>query len=232
MERPVNTDSSAEVRDYSHGEDPLERLLAHGATSLSDVELLSVLMAGSSPDTLEQARELLRLVRGMPGLVGVDAEALRFCEVDSRQAALILAAVEFAVRLARSRLPEREPLSSPGAVASYLALRYGRPDQEVMGSLYLDTRHAAIAESEIFRGTLARMAADPRAILRRGLLLHAAGFILFHTHPSGDPSPSAEDLAFTRRLAEAADGIGVRLVDHLILGVGGAWVSLRERGAW
>ena len=60
----------------------------------------------------------------------------------------------------------------------------------------------------------------------------AAGLVLFHTHPSGDPSPSAEDLAFTRRLAEAGEVVGVRLVDHLVLGATGAWVSLRERGGW
>ena len=64
-----------------------------------------------------------------------------------------------------------------------------------------------------------------------GLLRDAAGLVLFHTHPSGDPAPSAEDLAFTRRLADAGETVGIRLIDHLIVGTGGRWVSLRQRGA-
>jgi DNA repair protein RadC len=101
-----------------------------------------------------------------------------------------------------------------------------------MGALYLDTRNRLLGEDETYRGTLNRAAVEPRALLRRGLELAAAGLLLFHTHPSGDPSPSAEDLAFTRRLAEAGDIVGIRLVDHLVLGAGGAWVSLRQRGGW
>ncbi len=224
----------------SSGEDPRaeedlrERVLVQGAGSLSDAELLSVLLSGNGPEgpAFEHARELLSDVRGLSGLIGIDSEALRNAGAGAEASARIVAAVEFACRLARARMPERESLRSPGAVARYLALRYGRPDQEVMGALYLDTRHAVVNEAEIFRGTLARMAAEPGAILRRGIVVAAAGFILFHTHPSGDPSPSAEDLAFTRRLAEAADLTGLRLVDHLVLGGPSRWVSLRERGGW
>jgi len=81
-------------------------------------------------------------------------------------------------------------------------------------------------------GTLSRAAVEPRAILKECLLRSASGFILFHTHPSGDPSPSAEDLSFTRRMAEAGELVGVRLLDHMILGSAGRWVSLGRRGAW
>jgi DNA repair protein RadC len=88
-----------------------------------------------------------------------------------------------------------------------------------------------MGEKEIFRGTLSRAAVEPREILKEGLLRGAAGILLFHTHPSGDPSPSADDLLFTRRLAEAGEVVGVRLVDHMILGGGGRWVSLHQRGA-
>lgn len=101
-----------------------------------------------------------------------------------------------------------------------------------MGALFLDTRNRLIQDNEIFRGTLNRAAVEPRAILKQGLLRNAAGFVLFHTHPSGDPSPSAEDLAFTRRMANAGEVVGLRLVDHLIIGGGGRWVSLKKRGGW
>lgn len=93
-------------------------------------------------------------------------------------------------------------------------------------------RNRLISESDIYHGTLSRAAVEPRAILKQGLLRSAAGIILFHTHPSGDPSPSAEDLDFTRRMVEAGELLGIRLIDHLIRGSAGRWVSLKRRGAW
>jgi DNA repair protein RadC len=100
-----------------------------------------------------------------------------------------------------------------------------------MGALFLDIRSRLLGEREIYRGTLDRTAVEPREILRESLLRGAAGVIVFHTHPSGDPSPSQEDFAFTRRLRDAGDVLGVRLVDHLVLGSQERWVSLRELGA-
>jgi DNA repair protein RadC len=123
-------------------------------------------------------------------------------------------------------------MTHAAAVARYLTLRFGVPDQEIMGAIFLDARNRLIGESEFFRGTLQRAAVEPRALLKEALLRGASAFAVFHTHPSGDPSPSVEDLTFTRRLAEAAEAVGIRLADHLILGQGGRWVSLRERGGW
>ncbi len=90
-----------------------------------------------------------------------------------------------------------------------------------MGALFLDVRNRLIGESEVYRGTLSRAAVEPRAIFKEALLLSASGFLLFHTHPSGDPSPSPEDLSFTRRIAEGGEMLGVRLLDHIILGSAG-----------
>jgi DNA repair protein RadC len=164
------------------------------------------------------------------GLAVATPGALAGRGVGPAKAAAVLAAVELGRRLARAEVREREPLGHPAAVASYLNLRYSALDQEVMGALYLDARNRLLGERELFRGALNRAVAEPRRILREGLLAGAAGCIVFHTHPSGDPSPSAEDLAFTRRLAEAGEAVGIRLVDHLVLGGQGRWVSLRERG--
>jgi len=102
----------------------------------------------------------------------------------------------------------------------------------VMGALFLDTKNRLLGEREIFRGTLSRVSVEPRPVLKQGLLFDAAGVLLFHTHPSGDPSPSAEDLLFTRRMAQAGDLMGMRLVDHLVVGGTGRWVSLKQRRAW
>jgi len=128
--------------------------------------------------------------------------------------------------------PDLLPLGNPDAVARYLLLRYAERDQEVMGALFLDLRNRLLGEAELYRGTMARASVEPRAFLKQALLRSAAGILLFHTHPSGDPSPSAEDLAFTRRLSDAADLLGLRLLDHVVLGGGHRWVSLRKRGGW
>ncbi len=222
------------VREMPADERPRERLLRCGGESLGEAELVAILLRTGRPgaSALDVARELLAGCGGLPGLARASAEGLRRDGLGPAKAAMLLAAVELARRLARSELEEREPLSHPAAVARYLALRYGRQGQEVMGALYLDTRNRLAAEAELFRGILDRAAVEPRAILRRALEHCAAGCILFHTHPSGDPAPSAEDLAFTRRMAEAGEIVGVRLVDHLILGTGGRWVSLKARGGW
>lgn len=222
------------LRELDPSERPRERLLAHGSEVLTDSELIAILLRTGrrGESAVDVARSLLISCGGLIGLLGAVPQSLLRSGLGPAKAASLLAAVEIGRRLARARLPERLPLDRPEAVADYLALSYGRRDQEIMGVLYLDTRQRLMAQEELFRGTLNRAAAEPRTILKRGLLRDAAGFVLFHTHPSGDPTPSAEDLAFTRRVAEAGDIVGVRLVDHLILGGSGRWVSLRKRGAW
>ena len=213
---------------------PREKLLRAGGASLSDAELLAVLLRTGRPGTsaVAMAHELLAERGGLCGLLLAKGSVLKRRGLGEAKAATLLAAIELGRRLARARMPRRDLLDHPDAVVNYLHLRYAQQDQEVMGALYLDVRNRLIAESDIYRGTLNRTAVEPRAILKEGLLRSASGFILFHTHPSGDPSPSTEDLAFTRRLAEAGELLGVKLLDHLILGSTGRWVSLGRRGAW
>jgi len=222
------------IREMPEDERPRERLLAVGGAALSDAELVALLLRTGHPgcSALQMAGTLLREHGGLAGLVGVPVTGLRRFGLGDAKAAALLAAVELARRLARQQLPARQPLARPAEVARYLVLRYQQRDQEVMGALFLDVRHGLIADREIFRGTLHRAAVEPREILKECLARGAAGFALFHTHPSGDPTPSAEDVMFTRRMAEAAAVVGVELVDHLVLGATGRWVSLRERGAW
>ncbi len=215
-------------------ERPRERLLAGGPGGLSDAELLAILLRTGRPGVpvVELARRALLRAGGLAGLPDQPAPQLKESGLGQAQVAVVLAALELCRRLARCRLPERRLLSSPGLVASYLALRFGRRDQEVMGALLLDVRHRLMGEVEVFRGTLNRAAVEPRNLLKQALLADAAGILLFHTHPSGDPTPSSEDISFTRRMVEAGEAVGVRMVDHLVVARGGRWASLRERGAW
>jgi DNA repair protein RadC len=89
-----------------------------------------------------------------------------------------------------------------------------------------------LGDRELYRGTLDRALVEPREVLKECLLRGASGVILFHTHPSGDPTPSEEDTAVTLRMAEAAKAVGVRLIDHLVLARTGRWVSIRDQLAW
>ena len=124
------------------------------------------------------------------------------------------------------------PLNTPDAAATWALERLEDRPQEHMLAVFLNSRQRSIGWMMIAIGTLNRAAAEPRTLLQAGLLINAAGVILVHNHPSGDPTPSPEDLAFTERIREAGDIVGVRLIDHLITGTDGRWVSLRKRSAW
>jgi len=224
---------AALVEAIAGDEAPRHRLLRCGAEALSDAELLAALLGPVGPGSrpLEDVRELLHDLGGFAGLADAGADILELCGLGRPETATLLAAREIACRLARVQIEDRALLDRPAEVANYLSMRYSAVEQEVMGVFYLDVRHRLIAETELYRGTLYRAAVEPRAILKHALLRRAPGFILFHNHPSGDPSPSAEDLKFTRRMAEAGELLGVRLVDHVIIG-GHHWVSLSRRGVF
>ena len=212
---------------------PKDRLLRHGAESLSDAELLAVVLRNGRPgeSAVEVARQILGRVGGLANLARADRQTLRSCGASAGRASIILAAAEIVRRLARSKIT-RKLLSQPAAVASYVFLQFASEEQEIMGALYLDIRNRLIGERDVFRGCLSRASVEPAPILQEALRHRAASFILWHSHPSGDPSPSPEDLSFTRRMAEAGELLGIRLLDHLILGSGGRWVSLSRLKAW
>ncbi len=215
-------------------EPPAARLLRAGSASLSDCEVIAVLIGGgrSGDRPLALAHHLLADRGGLPAIPALTLALLRHCGLRDTQAAVVLAASELAGRLARQYIPDHHVLTRPAELARYLTLRYQQRDQEVLGALFFDLRHSLIGEKEIYRGTQHRVYVEAREILKECLFRGAAGVALFHTHPSGDPTPSAEDWHFTKRMKEAADVMGVELLDHLVLGATGRWASLHRRGAW
>ena len=137
--------------------------------------------------------------------------------------------LERARQILLRRIRQGTCLSNPTEVKDYLRLQVGHLEHEVFGCLFLDNQHAVIAAEDLFRGTIDGASVYPREVVKRALALNAAAVILFHNHPSGDPEPSAEDLALTRRLAAAGSMMGIEILDHLVLGAG-RYVSLKERG--
>jgi DNA repair protein RadC len=228
-----STPTVSMIRELPVPERPRERLQEHGSSVLSDRELLALVLRSGNPykGVVEVAKEVIDGCGGLIGLLDARPKDLVRDGLGVALASSLIAAVEIGRRLARQDFPERRPMARPAAVASYLALRYRVRDQEVMGALFLDVRHRLISDKEIYRGTLSRASVEPREILKVALEIGASAVVLFHTHPSGDPSPSLEDVAFTRRMAAAGEAIGIQLVDHLVVGGTGRWVSLKERGA-
>lgn len=190
---------------------------------------------------------MLRETRGLFGLASSHPALLRSLrreasggpgdEAEQQEARAVEAAVEIGRRLAGAAVDRSDPLRNLEALAAYLALRHFRRDQEVVGALYLDGKGRWLAEEPVFLGTLHRTRFEPRQFLAHALVLAGEeatpiGIVLFHTHPSEDPTPSREDVQYTRRMAVACEAVGVELVDHLVLGSPRRWVSMRRREVW
>ncbi len=144
--------------------------------------------------------------------------------------ARIGAALELGRRIAALSLTASEPIRQPEDAARRLMATYGSRVQETFGALYLDVRHRIISEREIFVGSLTSASVSPRDVFRFALNDHAAAAIVFYNHPSGDPSPSPQDLAFTARLVMIGQALGVEVLDHLIV-TPSTFVSLKQRNA-
>jgi DNA repair protein RadC len=221
------------ISDLPLEERPRERLARLGAAALSGEELLALLLGSGvrGESALDSARRVLTAHGGLAGLAGLSgAELRRERGIKRARGAVIEAALEIGRRLALEVLSGRDLLNEPALVKEYLRRARGDGTQERTGVLYLNARNRLLRDDpEIYRGTLDRAVVEPREILKRALLANAAGLILYHNHPSGDPSPSREDREFTRRLAAAAESVGLRLLDHIVVGREGC-VSFREAG--
>ncbi|MFA6954303.1 MAG: DNA repair protein RadC [Thermoanaerobaculia bacterium] len=212
-------DTSSESPDtLAVAETALDRLLRAGVESLSDAELVSLLLDSK----IEKARMLVR--DGLPAFARTEWTARRH-RMRPKQSARILASLELGRRLTISE-NRSDPVRDPVMLARSLVARYGHHVQERVGAVFLDAKSRIIREREIYVGTLNSTTVSTRDILRLALDEHAAGIIVFHNHPSGDPNPSADDLLFTKRLVEAGNLLGVDVLDHLILGMN-RYVSLK-----
>jgi DNA repair protein RadC len=226
----TQTPAAATLERLARDDRPREKLLRAGAAALGDNELVAVLLGSGlrSCDVLGVAAAVLDAAGDACGLSRITAEGLmRTPGVGPTRAARLLAAVELGRRaLAAPRLT-RPRLGSAAAVGAYLLPRHGGHREERFGVLLLDTKHRVIRAVVVSLGTLDASLVHPREVFRTAAEHSAASVVLFHNHPSGDPTPSAEDVWLTRRLAQAGDLMGIAVVDHVVLG-DGCWHSVRE----
>ena len=200
--------------------------IANNKGSCSMVELLAVVIGG--PRSVEVSSALLsRYKSSLPSLT---AEELREVQGIGQVAACrILAAIELGRRLT-GKLEDRPSISSPAAAAALLTPFLGGKEQEYLYVVLLDSRNRVMGEPIlIYKGSVNTSLIRTAEVVRPAVRANASGILIAHSHPSGDPSPSPEDVSVTRSIVEAAKLMDLAVVDHLILGQG-SFVSLRERG--
>lgn len=196
------------------------RVLEAGAESLADYELLEYLLFGAQPrkDTKPLAKALIRRFGSLAGVLAADEPALRGVgDMGDAKIAALQVTREAAARLARQDLMEGPLLSSWDKLVDYCRIAMGREAVEQFRVLFLDRKNRLIADEQQQKGTVDHTPVYPREIVKRALELGASAVILVHNHPSGDPTPSAADIAMTREIVSAARGLGIAVHDHLIV---------------
>lgn len=223
------------MKELPESERPYEKLEKNGVESLSDAELIAVLIRNGSPHktSVALAAEILNLHPVYKGLMGLhylsDKELQRIDGVGKVKAAQLLCAAEISNRMTRQRKPENERFDSPGTVAGYFMEEMRTKENENTIVVFLDNRCRLIRHEVLFVGSVSASMANPREILKKALQYDASCLILLHNHPSGDPTPSSADIALSERMKAAGELIGIRFLDHIILG-DCQYVSLKQRG--
>ncbi len=220
------------IRDLPASERPRERLEQYGPESLSTAELLAiVLRVGSRGESAVRLAE--RLLSEFGGLAGI-ARA-RVPQLSSlpgmglAKAAQLKSAFELGKRLAASVDGPKAVVRGASDAAALVMEDLRHREQECLAAIFLDVRGQVISVRVITVGTLTGSPAHPREVFREALAQGCASLILCHNHPSGDPTPSKDDIALTTRLVQVGELIGVPLLDHIVIG-GGRYVSLKEAG--
>ena len=210
---------------------PREKLARAGVGSLGDNELVAILLGTGTKgrNALTVAQDVLELAGGVNGLpqLALD-DLLRISGVGQPRAARLLAAVELG-RRAVTTGSHRLRFANPADIGRYLLPRYGGHREERFGIVMLDSKFGLIRSEIITVGTLDASIAHPRDIFRTAALASAFSIALFHNHPSGDPTPSSDDVQLTERMVAAGELMNITVVDHVILGAG-RWFSFRAAG--
>ena len=220
------------IKDWPAGDRPREKLLRCGAGTLSDAELLAILIrVGTGRQTaLDLARGILTGSGSLRGIGGKNAqELMRLKGIGEAKAVELLAAFEVGRRVAAAKEGAKVIIRSPEDAARLMIPRLRDAVHEMFYILVLDSKNGLKREVELSRGTLNASLVHPREVFKIAIDNLAASIIAVHNHPSGNPEPSREDIEITRQLAEAGKVVGISLNDHLIV-AGDGYTSFAERG--
>ena len=221
------------IRSLPEAERPLEKAMGAGVGSLSNMELLALIIRTGTREgsAIFLAGEILSGVKGgLSGLGSADFEELQAIRgMGPGKSGAVLAAVELGKRMAASRQPDRPRIRSSQDAAGLVMERLLYEQKEHFFALILNVKGQVMRIEDVSVGELTGTVVHPREVFRSAVRKSACAVIFVHNHPSGDPSPSEEDLATTRRLVEAGEILGIRVVDHIIIG-DGRFLSLKQLG--
>lgn len=220
------------INQWPESERPRERLLREGPESLSDAQLMAILLRIGRPDSsaVQVAMDLLSHVDGLQGLANRGLEEL--CSVSGigiAKAAQLKAAIELGKRVLATPLSTETKVRASQDLFHHYYPRLRDLRHEVFKVILLDAKHTIIRDATVSKGSLTLSIVHPREVFNLAVRESAAAVIFVHNHPSGDPQPSAEDRALTARLVAAGELLGIQVLDHLIIG-DGQYVSFADRG--
>ena len=220
------------ITDLPEAERPRERLARLGPRSLNDAELLAILLRAGTPgvNAVEVGRKLLKQFGDLPGLHRADLAEL--CEqpgIGLAKAAQIKAAIELGNRLSTLAPEERSTIHSPADAATLVQYEMGALEQEELRVILLDIRNRVLYIDKVYKGSVNASQVRVGELFKGAIRRNATQIVVVHNHPSGDPTPSPEDVAVTRGIVQAGKLLDIDVLDHLIIG-GIKFVSLKERG--
>ena len=218
----------AKIKDMPEDERPRERLIRYGPKHLSTAELLAIVMRVGTREenALELAKKLLEKYN-LPALSKSDVIELRkTLGIGDAKACQIVASFELGRRLLTYE--SKPPIRTPQDVADMFMSELRYLKKEIFKGVYLDTKNRVIADETVSMGSLNTNIVHPREVFKKAIEKSAASIILVHNHPSGDPTPSNEDIELTKRMREAGNLLGIEVFDHVIIG-DGKYISLKEK---
>jgi DNA repair protein RadC len=220
------------IKDLPAGEQPRERLRDYGPAALSDAELLAILLrvGVAGTNVLQLAQQLLVEHGGWTGLLQADyGDLCKRHGLGQAKAATLKAALEIGRRLVVAGYGERFQIRSPTDAARLLMAEMAHLDQEHLRTVLLDTKNRVQIVHTVYVGSLNSAIIRVGEVFKEAVRRNSAALIVAHNHPSGDPTPSSEDLLVTRQIVDAGKLLDVEVLDHLVIGQG-RYVSMRERG--
>lgn len=220
------------IKNWPLSERPRERMFREGPASLTDAELIALLLRSGirGKDAIMFSRELVGLSGGLRGLLTMDFSRLKEIRgLGPAKAASLAAVLEIARRFLKEEMTGKSVIREPQSVMDYLSAALRDEKREMFKVLYLDKGHAVSSEETLFTGTVDQAAIHPREVIRAALEKHASALVLVHNHPSGRVEPSREDREITAKLKTLCQEMGIQVLDHLIIG-GSGYYSFREHG--
>ncbi|HBJ1650659.1 JAB domain-containing protein [Clostridium botulinum] len=226
-------ENSLKIKDIPKNERPKEKLLSYGADTLNNSELLAIILRTGTKgeNVLQLSNRLLSEFQGLDGILEASLDDITSIKgIKEGKASQILALAELFRRFRTFKSADRDiKIMSPNDIAMLINGEMSLLKQEILKVIFLNTKNIVIGTKDVFKGSLNTSIVHPREIFKEAVNKSSAKIIICHNHPSGDPTPSKEDINITLRIKECGEIMGIQLLDHIIIGKNG-FISLKEKG--